>query len=67
MDPYSISKLSAKFNSARYTQRILQTVKSREADNFSRPYTFSHDTGIVYCLVAGSGLRLAIRVAPAQG
>ena len=32
-------------NSARYTQRIIQTVKSREADIFVRPDTFLHDTG----------------------
>ena len=37
-------------NSARYTQRIIQriiqTVKSREADTFSRPDKFDHDTGL---------------------
>ena len=32
-------------NSARYIQRIIQTVKSREGDNFLRPDTFYHDTG----------------------
>ena len=31
-------------NSVRYTQRIIQTVKSREADTFSRPDNFLHDT-----------------------
>ena len=29
-------------NFVRYTQRIIQTVKSREADNFSQPDKFSH-------------------------
>ena len=33
-------------NSARYTQRIIQTVKSREADIFLRPDKFSHYNGI---------------------
>ena len=32
-------------NSVRYTQRIIQTVKSRQADIFSRADTFSHYTG----------------------
>ena len=31
-------------NSVRYTQRIIQTVKSREADTFSRPDNCLHDT-----------------------
>ena len=41
----TISKLSANINSARYIQRIIQTVKSREGDNFSRPDKCYHYTG----------------------
>ena len=33
------------FNSARYTQRIIQTVKSREVEKISRPEEIYHDTG----------------------
>ena len=32
-------------NSARYTQRIIQTVKSREVEIISRPEEIDHDTG----------------------
>ena len=41
-DPYSVSKLSAGgINSARYIQRIIQTVKSRRRKNFRGRNFFS--------------------------
>ena len=36
-------------NSARYTQRIIQTVKSREVEKISRPEEIYHDTGTGPC------------------